>query len=433
MTVAGELLLVLALTLLNGLFTGAEIALLSVRRTRLQTLADAGSRSARAALRLRQAPDALLATLQIGITVIGATTAVIGGARLEAPVAATFSRLGLGRIAEPASFVLVVSVISYFSLVVGELVPKSIALRTAERYTLLVAVPLGVLSRISRPLVWLLTASSNVILRPLRDQTTFSESRLSPDELQQLVEESASAGSLHPGAGEIASRAIDLGRLKANALMVPRTRIVALEVDTPDDEIRAVIRSRPHARYPVYEDDPERVLGYVRTREVFEAMLRGAVRLRTCVHPVLFFPETASALDVLRALQAARQQLALLVDEHGGVAGLLSIEDVAEDLLGEILEEDEKPDPAAWVEDARTVSARGEAALHEVERLLDQDVSGSHAAATVSGLLIRHLGRWPETGERVVLTPHVEAEIVEASPGRVHRVRFRVRHSEPPP
>ncbi|MCU0701623.1 MAG: hemolysin family protein [Myxococcaceae bacterium] len=412
-----ELGLLLALTLVTGVFTGAEIAMLSVRRTRLEELANAGHASAKAALRLRKTPEALLATIQVGVTVLGATAAAFGGARLEGPLAEVFSRLGLGEASGPLAFAVVVGGVSYLSLVVGELVPKSLALRAPERFALLVAAPLSFLSTIARPLVWLLTTSSNLVLRPFGDRTTFSESRLSPDELQQLVEESGTAGALHPCSADIASRAIDLGRLKASALMVPRPRIVALERSAPADEVRALLRQTPHARYPVYEGTIDTVRGYVVAREVSEALLEGRFSLEALVRPMAFVPASKLALDVLRQLQASKQQVALLVDEHGGTEGLVTVEDIAEELLGEILEETEVLRVTAWRAADGALWALGEAPLHEVERLAGVPLPAEGALTTVAGLLTHQLQRLPVVGDRVALSPRVDAEVRASAEG----------------
>jgi putative hemolysin len=425
--VIAELGVIALLTLVNGVFTGAEIAMLSVRKTRLAELAGDGSRAARTALALRRKPENMLATLQVGVTVIGATTAVFGGARLEAPIARWLGLLGLGRAAPDVAFVVVIALVSYLSLVLGELVPKSLALQRPERFALLVARPLAALANVSRPFVWLLTASSNAVLRPFRDRTSFSEARLSPEELQHLVEESAEAGVLDATAGDIASRAIDLGALRVNALMVPRSRIAALDVAASDDAVLALLRRTPHARYPVFEHDREHIIGYVLARDVTLAMLGGALELRALVRPVPFFPETARAVDVLRALQAAKGQLGLLVDEQGALAGLVTLEDVAEDLLGEIVEEHEDVRPLAWTEeDGRVIVARGEAPVHEVERLLRVDLEDETGAATLAGLLTERLRRLPVVGDTLVAGGRVEIVVTEATPRRVVTVRLRV-------
>lgn len=422
-----ELLFILLLTTFNGVFTGAEIAMLSVRKTRLQELADDGSASATAALDLRRRPEALLATVQIGITVIGATTAVFGGARLEAPLSGLFSAVGFGGAADGAAFVVVIVFVSYLSLVLGELVPKSLALRAPERYALAVARPLAGLATLSRPLVWLLTASSNLVLRPFRDRTTFSESRLSPAELQQLIEESSVAGALDEGTAEIASRAMDLGRLRANALMVPRPRVIALHVDATEREVVAALGRTPHARYPVFESHVEEIIGYVLARELYDALRTEGLSIRRLLRPVSFLPETMLAIEVLRTLQSSRQQLAVLVEARGGIAGLITIEDIAEEVLGEILEEQEVPRPLAWLDEAdASVVALGEAPIHEVARLLGEDLTeGDASVTTIAGLLAQLAGRVPTVGDKLMLTSRVEAEVLEATPRHIGRVRLR--------
>lgn len=419
---------IVLLTVLSGVFTGAEISMLSVRKTRLRELAEHGNEPAKAALRLRNAPERLLATIQIGITVIGATTAVFGGARLEAPLAELLSRLGLGAWSEWVAFVLVIMLVSYLSLVLGELVPKSIALRAPERFALLVATPLAALSALGRPLVWLLTASSNALLRPFNDRATFSESRLSPDELQQLVEESSTSGALHGGAGEIASRAIDLAGLRAKALMIPRKKIVSIDVEATQADVLRVLRDTPHARYPVHEGTADKVCGYVLARDVYDAIVRGTLALRELVRPIPFFPSTSRAIDVLRAFQAAKQQLGLLVDEQGGIVGLLTIEDIAEDLFGEILEEHETLRPSVWQEEGRASHlALGEAPIHEVSRVLGEDLTVGTMATTLAGLVAERAGRVPAAGEWTRVGTHVEAEVLEATPRQVGKLRLHVR------
>ena len=362
---------------------------------------------------------------------LGATTAVFGGSRLEEPLSAWLERLGLGRAAGPIAFVLVIGLVSYLSLVLGELVPKSLALRAPERFSLLIAKPLGRLSWLFRPVVWLLTTSSNVVLRPFRDRTNFSESRLSPDELQQLVEEAAEAGALDASSGEIASRAIDLGRLEVGALMVPRRRIVALDVESTRAHVLSVLESAPHARYPVFEGSLEHPIGYVLTRELYGPIVRDKLDLRRLVRPVTYFPETAPATKVLRELQSSKQQLALVLDEQGGLAGLVSVEDVAEELFGEILEEHEVERELARLADDGTLVAAGDAPVHEIERLMGEELAHGSTATTMAGLLAHLEGRVPRVGDRVAVSPRVEAEVLEATPRRVGKLRLRTLAPEP--
>lgn len=431
-----EIGIVVVLIVLNGCFSGAEIALLALRKTRLRELAQRGDAGAAAALRLRANPERLLATVQIGITVIGASTAVFGGAHFEAPITGALVSVGLGRFAPQIAFVVVVGGVSYLSLVIGELVPKSLALHGPERFAFPLARPLELLATGARPLVWLLTASSNAVLGLFRDKTTFGESRLSPEELQQLIEESAAVGALNASASSIASRAIDLGRLRANALMVPRLRMVCIQVDAPVDVVRTVLRDQPHARYPVV-DAPENPLGHVLAHDILTVLAEGRVlNLRELLNPVQYFPATVLALDVLRRLQQSRQQLALLVDETGGIEGLLTIEDIAEELVGDILNEDETVRPLAWKQDDGSVVALGEAPVHEVERLLDQDFGHDRRdVTTVAGVILAVVGHLPSVGDVVRLGPDVIAEVLEVTPRAVTRARLqaeRETHDKPP-
>jgi putative hemolysin len=423
-----ELLLMVALILVSGVFAGAEIALLSVRKTRLAELAEEGRRGAKSAVELRRDPERLLATIQIAITVLGAATAVFGGARLEHPLAGVLTAMGLhDDYAEPLAFVLVVSAISYLSLVLGELVPKSLALRKSEAFSLLIARGLLMLSRVTRPGVWILTFSSNLVLRIFRDSTTFTESKLSSEELQQLVEEASAAGSLPPAAGEIASRAIDLAGLRVKDVMIPRPRVIGLAAQASKGEVRDVLQEHPHSRYPVYEGSIDNVLGYVTAREVYEAIIEhGSLDLRALMRPVIFIPATTAAVQVVRKLQQQRQRLGMVVDETGGVLGVVTTADVTDELIGELLDEHDAPERLIVREEDGTFLVRGEAPIHEVERALDTSLSTDDVrASTVAGLVIEELGRIPEVGEHIVLGSEIDAEIVEASERRVRALRLR--------
>lgn len=422
-----DLLVIVGLILLSGLFAGAEIALLSVRKTRLSELEDMGHRGARAALKLRRDPERLLATIQVAITVLGAASAVFGGERLREPLHAALTNIGFGDYAEPITFIIVVGGISYLSLVLGELVPKSLALRKSEWFAMFVSRFLIVLSRIAKPAVWFLTVSSNLVLKVFRDSTTFAESRLSPDELQQLVEEASTSGTLPPAAGEIASRAIALAELRVKDVMIPRHAVCGLSVDLTGPEVRARIRDVPHARYPVFEGSIDNVLGYVTTRDIYEALVDGGpFSLRALIRPAMFLPDSVNAVQALRRFQEERQRFALVVDETGGVAGAVSITDVAEELTGEFFDESEVPIAYVQRESEDVFLVRGESPIHEVERALGEELANdSTRASTIAGLIIELLGRIPRVGETVSLTRCIVADVTDASDRRVRMLRLR--------
>lgn len=237
-----EILIILALVLANGIFAGAEIAVIALRKSRLAQLVDEGRAGARSILALRNEPERFLATVQVGITVVGATAAAFSGASLAARLTPVLERVpAISHVAEDVALAIVIAVVSYLSLVFGELVPKSIALRASEAYALLAARPLRALAWLARPLIWFLTSSSNLVLRPLGDSTSFTESRLSPDELQQLVEEAAKVGSLDEGTSEIASRALDFGSLTAADVMIPRNRVNGIPRNASPADVRRIL------------------------------------------------------------------------------------------------------------------------------------------------------------------------------------------------
>ncbi len=413
--------------LANGVFSGAEIAVLSIRRTRLAQLVEEGRASARAVKKLRDAPEQFLATVQIGITVIGATAAAFGGASLARRIAPAFAALpGLGHYADAIALGLVVAGISFLSLVLGELVPKSIALRAAERYALAVARPLLGVAQIARPLVWLLTQSSNLLLRPFGDRTTFTESRLSVEEIEQLVDEAGRAGALDAPTAEIASRALAFRDLTAGDVMVPRSRIVALPRDASQEDLKRMLLEEGHSRMPVYDGTLDNLVGYVMAKDLASmAWERQLIVLDDLLRPVHFVPEAAKAVHVLRDMQRRRTQIAAVVDEHGGIAGLLTLEDLVEELVGDIFGETEVPE-ALWHPEADGAAVvRGEAPIREVNRALGLDLPEGEDYTTVAGLCIALAGAVPERGARLRTEDGTEIEIVDASPRLVRLVRIR--------
>ena len=420
-----EIGIILLLILLNGLFAGAEIAVISLRKSRLNQLVAEGRSGARSVQALRENPERFLATVQVGITVVGATAAVFGGASIAARLTPALTRVGLsGTAAEDVALAAVVVLVSYLSLVVGELVPKSLALRSSERYALLVARPLRALAFLAQPLIWFLTRSSNAVLRPFGDRTSFTESRLSPDELQELVEEAGKSGSLDAGASEIASRALEFGRLTAADVMVPRNRVAGLPRGAPSGEIRRILLEEGHSRMPVYEGTLDNVVGYITARDVLSVAWEGdLVVLEDILRPPLFFPTATPAIRVLQELQRRRMRVAFVVDEHGGLAGLVTPEDVVEELVGELAGEHERPEDPIHRQPDGSALVRGDVPIREANRFLDLELPEGEAWSTVAGLTIALAGRIPAPGTRVS-AGEVAIEVVDATARAVRVVRL---------
>lgn len=427
MALGTELLVIVGLVVLNGFFSGAEIALLSVRKTRLAELARSGKSTAKVALGLRSNPERLLATVQVGITVIGATAAAFGGSTLQVPVELWLRHWGIGQYASQLAFVLVVSWISGLSIVLGELVPKSLALRSSERFSLVVAVPLMGVAIAARPIVWLLSALSNLVLRPFRDQTTFSEARLSPEELQQLVEDAAASGTVDPGAGDIASRAIDLSGLRVGAILVPRPQVVTLSYNASKEEVLRALEETPHARYPVIGDDVEDVRGYVLARELYSELVRNqSIDIEKLTRPVRFIVESRRAVEALRELQQHRTIMAVVVDEHGGFSGIVTMVDITEELIGDVIAEHSEEQRRIVSAGERVFSIHGTTPVHEVNRELDLNLPEGPGFTTVAGLAVNTAGHMMSLGEVVALPGGISAEVTEATPRQVRRLLFRL-------
>jgi putative hemolysin len=425
-----ELLIILALILVNGIFAGAEIAVISLRKSRLTQLVEEGRVGAQSVLALRDDPERFLATVQVGITVVGATAAAFSGASLAARLTPVLERVpAISHVAEDVALAIVIALVSYLSLVFGELVPKSLALRASEAYALLVARPLRTVAWLARPLIWALTRSSNLVLRPFGDSTSFSEARHSPEELQQLVEEAGKTGSLDEGTSEIASRALDFGGLTAADVMIPRNRVNGIPRGASPAEVRRMFLEEGHSRMPVYEGTLDNIVGYITARDVLAvAWQSDLVVLEDILRPPLFVPTTAPAIRVLKELQRRHMRIAFVVDEHGGLAGLVTLEDLVEELVGDLFSEDEKPEEAVRKEADGSAIVRGDLPIRDVNRLLGLELPEGETWSTVAGLVVALADGIPARGTKV-RSDEVVLEVVEASPRAVHEVRIR---TEPP-
>jgi len=420
-----ELTVIMALIAANGVLAGSEISIISLRKSRILQLAGEGRRGAHAVLALRDAPERFLATVQVGITVVGATAAAFSGASIAARIAPALERLGLSRaLSGELALALAVALVSYLSLVFGELVPKSLALRSGERYALLVGRPLQALAWLARPVVWLLSASSNAVLRPFGDVTSFTESRLSAEELRQLVDEAGKTGALDLGSSEIASRALGFGGLTAGDVMVPRNHVVAIPKDATPDEVRRLLLEHGHTRMPVFEGDLDNIVGYVTARDVLALLWeKELLVLEDIVRPTLFVPESAPAVRVLQELQAKRVWCAVVVDEHGGASGLVTVEDLLEELVGELFSEYQVPEDLIRRHADGSAVVRGDVPIRDVNRALGLQLPEGETWSTVAGLCVSLTGAIPQVGA-VLHSGEARLEVLEANPRLVRRVKI---------
>lgn len=422
-----ELGVILLLILINGLFAGAEIAIVGVDRLRLRELVSQGRRDARVLEGLRAKPERFLATVQVVITVAGAAAGAFGGATFADELAPVLAPQ-LGKHAPAASLAIVVSLVSYLSLVLGELVPKSLALRHAERYALLIAPLLTWLATFARPLVWFLTKSSNVILGPSGDKSTFAEGRLSPAQLSELVDEATEVGSLDERVGEMTSRALDFGKLTAAQVMVPRTRIVGIQRGATAGELRRIVLEHSHSRLPVYGSSLDEITGYVLYKDLLPLAWEGRlIVLEDTIRPAYFVTKTVPAVELLDEMRRRRQQLAVVLDAYGGTAGIVTLDDLLEELTGEVLSELRRAPPLSMhPQPDGSFLVRGDVPLHELNRELNLELAGG-GQTTLGGLCMFLAGGLPEREARLRAEDGTELRVEQVSLRTVDLVRILPR------
>jgi putative hemolysin len=419
-----ELALIALLLLLNAFFAAAEMAVVTARRGRIHSLAEDGDVRAAAVLRLKADPDRFLATVQIGVTLVGTLASAVGGVaaieRLE-PFFESVASPWVRRMAEPLAVGTVVFVIAYLSLVVGELVPKSLAVRHAERIALRVARPIALLSRIATPVVAVLTASSRLVLRPLggSDQPVHPFHTL--DDLRAIADEAEEQGVVQ---GELVSGAVEFHDRAVREVITPRNRIKAIHRGTSLGEAVQIAAESGHSRFPVYEGSLDNVLGFVYARELYVAWRLGAgLDLERLMRPAMIVPWNKSATALLAEMRAAKMYMAIVVDERGTVLGLATLEDLIEVIVGEIHDEHDAPVEVVRRIDERTLEVDGSVPVRQLNDDHQQRLPESDDYVTVAGLVLHLLGSIPRGGEVVQAGPHA-LEVAAMESYRVARVRI---------
>lgn len=407
-----ELALVAVLIVINAAFSGSEIALVSLREGQLRRLDESGHRG-QVLARLARNPNQFLATIQIGITLAGflasAAAASSYAVALEEPLSF------LGGAAEPVALVLVTLVLTYFTLVLGELAPKRVALQRSERWALLAARPLAALAVVSRPAVWLLSRSTDIAVRLLGGDPHAQREEITGEEIRDMV---ATQAAFSPDQRGIVEGVFELDQRTLRQVIIPRLDVVAFEEHQPAADVLAELVRTGHSRAPVHQGDLDRVVGIVHIRDLVGS--RGAVGAEA--RPALILPETARVLDALRRLQADRQQLAVVVSEHGGVEGLVTMEDIVEEIVGEIYDEFDRDLGTAHHNEKGDLILPGSFPIHD---LVDLDVElpeGDYT--TVAGLVLHHLGHLPEGGEAVEIGSW-RIEVVSMNRRAIAQVRLQ--------
>lgn len=425
-----EILLILCLILMNGVFAMSEIAVVSARRSRLQGRVERGKPGAKAAIELQDSPGGFLSTIQVGITSVGILSGAIGEAALADSVAEALAWLAL-----PAAWTdalalgLVVGVIAYLSVVIGELVPKQLALLAPEAIASAVAGPLGWVARAALPLVWLLSASSALVLRLLGARRR-SEPPVTDEEIRVLMAQGAEAGVFHESEEPIVANVLRLDEQPIAAIMTPRNEIDYLDLDAAPEVLHEVLISTPHGKVPVCRGGLDgAVLGVLRISDLLPRCLAGrpvgAPELEAALHPPLFVPESLRTTQLMESFRTSNVNLALIVDEYGSLQGLVTLADVLASIVGDpVVADTEEASaiveraPGSWLVDG-SVSLerlRAEVGLHRP--LPDEETKAFH---TVGGFVMRRLARIPRAGD-VVEAAGLRIEVMDMDRQRVDKV-----------
>ncbi len=428
-SLASEALLIILLIIVNGVFSMSELAIVSARKVRLEQWAKEGNAKARAALRLIASPTNFLSTVQIGITLIGISSGALGGATVAKTLKVSLDTIPpLQPYSEPLSFAIVVGIITYLSLVVGELVPKRLAMSNAEQIACAVAPPMRFLANIGTPVVFLLSISTEALLGILGIQIT-EESQVTEEEIKVMIAQGAESGMFEEAEHDMVERVFRLGDRPIKSLMTPRTEIDWLDVDAPFEETQREVLESGHSRFPVARENLDNCVGIVEIKEFLNASLKGEqIDLVKVSSPPLYVAETASALSVLEQFKQSGDRVAMVTDEYGGVEGIVTLTDLLEAIVGDLPSSDRQGDPDAmqredgsWLIDGMISSDR----LREILEVEELPYEKEHNYHTLGGLMMTYLRHIPMVGEHFTWD-RMRFEVVDMDGNRVDKVLVNI-------
>jgi putative hemolysin len=414
---ATRIVIVLLLVLGNALFVAAEYALVTARRTRLEERAAGGNRAARTALRLMDDPVRFISTVQVGITVFGIALGAVG----EPLVSSMLDFLPRG-----VSFAIAFGVLTYLSVTIGELVPKAVALQKAEAIAVGLAIPLDLFSKLLHPVVWLLQVSANGVLRVLRVKPAPAGMiAFTREDIRQSVAAAEDVGEIETAEEEMLYRVFDFAGKEASDVMVPRPDVVALAAEVRPEQALAAVLDSPYTRYPVYRGSLDHILGVLHVRDLVSALNdRGIadVELAGLLRPAYVVPETKDLAALLSEFRRTNQHMAVVVDEYGSTMGIVTLEDLLEEIVGDIEDEFDLPDTSVERVDERTIRIDGTYTLDDFNEEFGTSLE-QEDYHTLGGFVFDALGRAAEPGDEVA-TDEVRLRVLETSGSRIHRLEI---------
>ena len=419
-----EFFIIIGLILLNGVLAMSEIAMVSARKSRLETEARTGNKSARRALKLANEPDRFLSTVQIGITLIGILTGLYSGQALAGELAVWVEKIeALQPHALLISKTIIVIVVTYLTLIFGELVPKRIGMVAAERMAKIIAAPMDILSRIASPFVWLLSASTSFMMRVLGLNKTGSN-KITEEEIKAIIQESTAEGEIQEVEQDIVERVFNLGDRDIASIMTHRSDLVWLNITDSNDRIREIVTTNLHTIYPVSDTKLDNIVGVVFLKDLFGKIDAPDFNLKALVRPPQYFPQNQSVYNALEHLKQGHLKYGLVTDEFGSIEGIVTLKDIVKALIGDVPEIGEEPDIVQ--RDNGTFLVDGQCPFYDFLAYFDMEfLYTNHYYNTLSGLILKILEHIPRTGEKLVWY-NFEFEIVDMDGARIDKVLVKI-------
>jgi len=420
-----DILLIIIFIFLNGLFASAEIAVVTLRRTRVRQLIEEGSKRALILDKFREEPKKFLATVQVGITLAAVLASAIGGATAVQVIKPVLSSVPVPIIAASSQAIaigIVAAVITYFFIVFGELIPKSIALSRPETIGLLVAPFIQKFSTLASPFVQILRGSTNLLLKPFGKRAFSQRGYISEEEIKLLLEEGRERGIFEDQEKELIHSVFEFTDMSVKEVMVPSTQMVTISLGMSMEDIRTTIAEEQFSRYPVVGKDLNDIRGILYARDFLNMLVRGGADIRKLIKPPFFIPETLKISNLLREMQRKRVHMALVIDEYGGVSGLVTMEDVLEEIVGEIRDEYDVESPVLQLSDG-TFRIDASISIRDLKEDYDIEIPESPEYETLSGFLLTALQKIPKIGDVV----HIDAKkitILEMVGQRISKVKL---------
>jgi putative hemolysin len=430
-----EIALIIILIVANGIFSGSEIAIVSVKKIRLEQLARRGNRKARKALKLANSPNDFLSTVQIGITLISILSGAFGGATLAGRLKLVLDNIpSIKPYSETLSFLLVVTIITYLSLVVGELVPKRIALNNPEKIACNVAAPMESLAKLTAPVVSLLGFSTDGLLKLMGFRAS-EESPVTEEEILASIEQGTQAGTFEVAEQEMVTRVFRLGDRPIKNLMTPRTSIAWLDADASLEETQREIMDSSYSRFPVGESSLDDCLGMLRVKDFLSAHLSGeTIDLRAILQAPLFVADSTRVLNVLELFKQSGTHIALVTDEYGGIEGLVTLNDVIESIVGNLPNDDEISEPQVIQREDGSYLLDGLLAIDELKAILQRESLPEEEEGqyqTLGGYVMAYLGKIPTSGDHFEVE-NLRFEVMDMDGVRVDKVMVSKKANETP-